>query len=116
MFAKTGVIGAGAYVPGETHVAAALPIFSGVMARTRDRSRCPRCGERVSPFAAGCAVCGADLDVHRWDSGPRASTRLGSWLNAFTFGGMSPFMKWLLTGFAVVFLAGPVLALFGIYW
>lgn len=26
---------------------------------------CPRCGERVSPFAAGCALCGADLDPRR---------------------------------------------------
>lgn len=26
---------------------------------------CPDCGERVSPFAAGCAICGADLDAHR---------------------------------------------------
>lgn len=26
---------------------------------------CPNCGERVSPFAAGCAICGADLDAHR---------------------------------------------------
>jgi predicted amidophosphoribosyltransferase len=23
---------------------------------------CPRCGERVTPFAAGCALCGTDLD------------------------------------------------------
>jgi hypothetical protein len=22
---------------------------------------CPRCGSRVSPFAAGCAICSADL-------------------------------------------------------
>ena len=26
---------------------------------------CPRCHERVSAFAAGCALCGADLDPHR---------------------------------------------------
>jgi hypothetical protein len=26
---------------------------------------CPDCGERVSPFAGGCAICGADLDEHR---------------------------------------------------
>lgn len=26
---------------------------------------CPRCGERVSAFAAGCAPCGADLDPKR---------------------------------------------------
>jgi hypothetical protein len=27
---------------------------------------CPRCGERVTPYAAGCALCGADLDPKRW--------------------------------------------------
>jgi predicted amidophosphoribosyltransferase len=26
---------------------------------------CPQCGERVTPYAAGCALCGADLDPHR---------------------------------------------------
>ena len=26
---------------------------------------CPRCGERVSAFAAGCAICGAELDPKR---------------------------------------------------
>jgi predicted amidophosphoribosyltransferase len=26
---------------------------------------CPGCGERVSAFAAGCALCGADLDPRR---------------------------------------------------
>ena len=28
-------------------------------------SRCPNCGEPVSQFAAGCAICGADLERHR---------------------------------------------------
>jgi uncharacterized protein (DUF983 family) len=51
-----------------------------------DRSRCPNCGERVSPFAAGCAVCGADLDHRRWDSGPSTVTRVGSWFSALSFG------------------------------
>ena len=27
--------------------------------------RCPDCGSTVSPFAAGCSVCGADLESHR---------------------------------------------------
>lgn len=40
------------------------------MIKPRDRTRCPQCGERVMPFAAGCAVCGADLDTARFDSGP----------------------------------------------
>ncbi|HYY06537.1 MAG TPA: hypothetical protein VE997_08160 [Candidatus Limnocylindria bacterium] len=32
---------------------------------------CPSCGERVSAFAAGCALCGAELDPHR-ARGPRS--------------------------------------------
>jgi hypothetical protein len=51
-----------------------------------DRSRCPNCGERVSPYAAGCAVCGADVDPRRWDTGPSALNRAGSWLSALSFG------------------------------
>jgi len=31
----------------------------------RNPNRCPRCGEHVSPFAAGCAICGAKLDPER---------------------------------------------------
>jgi hypothetical protein len=40
----------------------------------------------VSPFAAGCAVCGADLDTKRWDTGPSGLNRVGSWLSALSFG------------------------------
>ncbi|MGK2939776.1 MAG: hypothetical protein ACSLFR_18560 [Solirubrobacteraceae bacterium] len=28
-------------------------------------TECPNCGEPVSAFAAGCAICGADLEAHR---------------------------------------------------
>ena len=28
-------------------------------------TKCPGCGEPVSVFAAGCAVCGVDLEQHR---------------------------------------------------
>ena len=34
---------------------------------------CPQCGERVTPFAAGCALCGADLDPRRWQRPPSVS-------------------------------------------
>src|SRR5438045_3742195 len=37
-----------------------------IMVRLMRRSSvCPNCGEAVSPFAAGCALCGADLEAHR---------------------------------------------------
>ena len=38
------------------------------------------------PLAAGCALCGADLDTARFDSGPSPLQRLGSWLSAISFG------------------------------
>lgn len=40
---------------------------------------CARCGERVSAFAAGCALCGADLDptrAQRQRIGPQIRGRL----------------------------------------
>ena len=53
---------------------------------SRDRTRCPNCGERVQPFAAGCAVCGADLDTKRWDTGPSVWQRISSSVSAIGFG------------------------------
>ena len=38
-------------------------------------TRCPQCGEPVSPFAAGCAICGADLEAHRAQLAARRSPR-----------------------------------------
>jgi hypothetical protein len=83
------------------------------MSTMADRSRCPSCGERVSPFAAGCAICGADLDMRRWDTGPATTQRAGSFLSALTFG--SETGKWLLIAVLVLVFGLPALALLGIY-
>ena len=37
---------------------------------------CPGCGERVSAFAAGCALCGAQLDPKRAAAPPRLRERV----------------------------------------
>jgi hypothetical protein len=37
---------------------------------------CPQCGERVTPYAAGCALCGADLDPKRWQKPASVRQRL----------------------------------------
>jgi hypothetical protein len=80
-----------------------------------DRSRCPQCGERVSPYAAGCAVCGADLDTARWNSGPSVGNRIGSSLSALSFAGLGGgWARWLLAGFLLVFVGLPILALLGL--
>ncbi len=34
-------------------------------------AKCPNCGEPVSQFAAGCAICGADLEEARRKAAPR---------------------------------------------
>jgi hypothetical protein len=36
---------------------------------------CPNCGEPVSQFAAGCAICGADLESWRRERARRAESR-----------------------------------------
>jgi hypothetical protein len=38
------------------------------------------------PLAAGCSLCGADLDPSRWDTGPSPLQRLGSWFGALSYG------------------------------
>lgn len=41
---------------------------------------CPSCGERVSAFAAGCALCGAELDPRRAQRRqPPAGRVLSAW-------------------------------------
>jgi predicted amidophosphoribosyltransferase len=50
--------------------------------RTRP-TRCPDCGEHVSPYAAGCAICGAELDPNRTRHVP-LSRRIGSAWDAFS--------------------------------
>jgi hypothetical protein len=44
--------------------------------RLHDPNRCPSCGERVTPYAAGCALCGAELDPKRWQPRPTLLQRL----------------------------------------
>jgi hypothetical protein len=53
---------------GELHVDARLPAGTrGRIVQTMPRAvtHCPNCGQTVTPFAAGCAVCGTDLEAAR---------------------------------------------------
>jgi hypothetical protein len=72
-------------------------------------SKCPNCREPVSPFAAGCAICGTDLQAARAElagrRGPRLpgpvylsddALRIGVSVIAVLF---SPVMGTLLTGY-----------------
>jgi hypothetical protein len=79
-----------------------------------DRSRCPNCKEPVSPFAAGCAVCGADLDTKRWDTGPGVGNRVGSWFSSLGAGPSLPAgMGWILVLFFFLFGGAILSFLFG---
>lgn len=40
---------------------------------------CPHCGERVSAFAAGCSLCGAELDPRRAQTNTRADRLSDAW-------------------------------------
>jgi predicted amidophosphoribosyltransferase len=51
--------------------------------RRPNPTRCPQCREHVSPYAAGCALCGADLDPDRTRHVP-LSRRIGSAWDAFS--------------------------------
>jgi predicted amidophosphoribosyltransferase len=55
-----------------------------VMAYTGPHT-CPNCGERVSAFAAGCALCGAELDPRRGQAPPTVADRTRR-----LFGSLSP--------------------------
>jgi hypothetical protein len=52
--------------------------------RRTDPTRCPTCRERVSPYAAGCAFCGAELDIRRHDRVPVGRRLVSAW-QAFSF-------------------------------
>jgi len=53
---------------------------------SRNPNRCPQCGERVMPLAAGCSLCGAPLDTTRYDRGPGPLKQLGSWFGVLGYG------------------------------
>lgn len=78
--------------------------------------RCPQCNEPVSAFAAGCAICGADLEAHRREQAERRARRpelpaVTSRLRAID----DDILMLALTAFLVVFapIVGLILAVFG---
>ena len=68
----------------------------------------------MSPFAAGCAICGTDLDTRRWDAGPGAGNRVGSWFSAL---GNGPSLKshWVWLFIFLLFFGGPLLS-YLLFW
>src|SRR5215210_8261910 len=65
--------------------------------------RCPQCGEPVTPFAAGCAICGADLEAYRAQQTARRRVAVPT--------PRLPYDWWLYVGTVVAALFFPVLGI-----
>ena len=46
-----------------------------IVGMARAISKCPKCGEPVSPFAAGCAICGTNLEAARAELAAKRARR-----------------------------------------
>src|SRR3954454_20758101 len=67
--------------------------------------RCPNCGEPVSPFAPGCAICGTDLEAYRAQRAQRRTVAVP------TPAVRLPYDWWLFLGTALAALFFPILGL-----
>ena len=68
------------------------------LAMARGLTVCPRCGASVTPYAAGCGVCGADLEVIRRSRQARRRGRLA----VPSIGGLPAAQDLFLTALMVV--------------
>jgi len=83
-------------------------------------SKCPQCGSAVSQFAAGCAICGADLELAR----SRASSRRQLSLPRPTLpsrtgagrGGLTIDWMHVAIAFVIAVFVPPVGFLLALYW
>jgi hypothetical protein len=76
-------------------------------------SRCPSCGEPVSPFAAGCAICGEDLEAARRRLAARRVVMPRPRLS-----GPAVSVDWLhiLVAVVLALAAAPIGLLLALYW
>lgn len=58
--------------------------FRATIMSSQDLNHCPRCGERVTAFAAGCSYCGTELDTNRFRKphgpGQQVTAQVRSWV------------------------------------
>jgi hypothetical protein len=81
-------------------------------------SRCPNCREPVSPFAAGCAICGADLEAAR---AKRAASRRPTFqLPSVRLPGprAGSNVDWVqvVIAYLLALFAGPIGLVLALYW
>lgn len=79
-------------------------------------THCPNCGQTVTPFAAGCAVCGTDLEAARAARSARRRVELRSarWYGSPSAGSVD----WVHLAIAVLaaLAIAPVGLLLALYW
>ena len=82
-------------------------------------THCPNCGQTVTPFAAGCAVCGTDLEAARKARAARSAKLSFELPRAPRFGGgTTGRIDWVHIAVAVLVALAipPVGLLLGLYW
>jgi hypothetical protein len=82
-------------------------------------THCPKCGQTVTPFAAGCAVCGTDLEAARAARSAKRRIELPSapWSGA-SYGGTTGRVNWIHIVLAVLaaLAIAPVGLFLALYW
>jgi hypothetical protein len=82
-------------------------------------SKCPNCGSTVSQFAAGCAICGADLVAARQARERRRealpSLKAPSWFPQITGADAVFGVLIIICAFAVPVVGGPIAGLFAYF-
>jgi hypothetical protein len=85
----------------------------------RGINKCPDCGSTVSQFAAGCAICGADLVAARQARERRrealASLGAPSWFPQITASDAVFGILVIVCAFAVPVIGGPIAGLFAYF-
>lgn len=74
--------------------------------------RCPNCGEPVTPFAAGCAICGADLEAWRAEKAERRMPAVPAAVPRVRL----PYDWWLYLGTVVAAVMFPLLGIILAYF
>jgi hypothetical protein len=82
-------------------------------------TKCPDCGSPVSQFAAGCAICGANLTAARQDlerrRAARPSLEAPAWVPEITAGDAVLGALLVIAAFSVPLIGGPIAGLFAYF-
>ncbi|MDX6606063.1 MAG: hypothetical protein QOD14_603 [Solirubrobacterales bacterium] len=82
-------------------------------------TKCPDCGSTVSQFAAGCAICGANLVAARRDlerrRASRPSLQAPRWFPEVTTADAVLGALLIVAAFAVPIVGGPIAGLFAYF-